>query len=326
MKQVTSPATQPPQADTFTRTSVTPKAANFLRHLKRKDQIAQVLSEAGYTGAGKSMRDCHTTEHLCGCSACGHKFWVISKCRQRLCPICSYKVTQQRTAIIESFLSSLRYPKFITLTMPRWKDEPRDGITFIRNCFHRLRRNKRLPGFDGGVYAIEVVPKNDGWHIHIHLIVSAKFIPHRMLQAAWGTIIGTYQPSVDIRHAQGKSTAKYIAKYVSKSLSPSGDPSHYARLYAAIHGSRLFSLFGSWFHRQDYRDTLRPVDTLPALQCPKCGTEGSLFDVRTGFFQYGKYWEMIEDLWTINGRSTRPRAGPYGDPSAFELDKLSNSF
>ena len=275
----------------------TRKAMHFAQHMKRKEQIADALEAVGEYKAAAALRECHTTEHLTGCSHCGASWWVVTRCRSRICPICSYKTSQVRAGLIQSMIEGLRHPKFVTLTMPRWTDDPGDGIKYIREAFTRLRRTGGIPGLEGGAYSVEVVPKPDGWHIHMHLILDCDYIAHKRLMAAWGRAIGVQSPSVDVRDAGGTQAAKYVAKYVTKSLNPKDGPEAYARLYQAIHGLRLFSLFGKWYKSASMIEALRGSQQHVQCKCPRCGELGTLFDVRCGRFVFGQEWDSVRQFW-----------------------------
>lgn len=273
------------------------KAQHFAAHMRRKAMIADELDKVGEHKAAASLRECHTTEHLTGCTACGAAWWVTTKCRSRICPICAWKTAQARAQLIQHMIIGLKHPKFITLTMPRWDGDPGEGISFLRKAFGKLRKSGGIPGLEGGCYSIEVIPKDDGWHIHMHLIVDCSFTPHKKLIAAWGQALGVTSPSVDIRDAAGQSAAKYVAKYVTKSLDPKDGPEAFAKLYQAIAGMRLFSLFGKWYRSAPMVEALQGARDHVRCKCPACGELGTLFDVRCGRFVFGKDWDNISKFW-----------------------------
>lgn len=299
------PATQRTTGSPYTR-----KAQRFLAHMRRKAMIADELDRIGERKAAAALRECHTTEHLTGCTACGASWWVTTKCRSRICPICSWKTAQARARLIQNMIAGLKHPKFITLTMPRWGGDPGEGIRFLRKAFGRLRKSGAIPGLEGGCYSIEVVPKEDGWHIHMHLILDCSYIPQKKLIAAWGIALGMPSPSVDIRDAGSTDAAKYVAKYVTKSLNPKDGPEAFAKLYQAIAGVRLFSLFGKWYKNAPIMEMWQMAKQKIQAKCPCCGELGTLFDVRCGRFVFGKEWDSVSKYWL--GRAvdaTRKREG-----------------
>lgn len=273
------------------------KAIRFAGHMRRKAMIADELDKVGEHKAAAALRECHTTEHLTGCTHCGAAWWVTTKCRSRICPICAWKTAQARAQLIQNMIAGLKHPKFITLTMPRWNGDPGEGISFIRKAFGKLRKSGGIPGLEGGCYSIEVVPKENGWHIHMHLILDCSFTPHKKLIAAWGLALGVPSPSVDVRDAGSADAAKYVAKYVTKSLNPKDGPEAFAKLYQAIAGVRLFALFGKWFKSAPMVEMMKMQKDHVQAKCPCCGELGTLFDVRCGRFVFGKDWDNISKFW-----------------------------
>lgn len=296
------------------------KASKFRQHLARKNRIADALEAAGHDTVAEHLRECAETEHLCGCTSCGGRWWVQTSCRQRICPICSWRASRKRSGVIERWMAGLKHAKFVTLTMPRWEEDPRDGIKHLRNAFATLRRNKRLPDLAGGCYSIELIPKPQGWHIHMHLIVTSSYIPHSILQAAWSAALGVRGAICDIRDAGGRDTAKYVSKYITKGIDPAAPTSDYVRLYEAIKGSRLFALFGSWFRRLDHRAALSEGLDKPQSKCPICGALGSCFDVRHGAAMYGREWDEIADFYLRGGQASRARQSSPSPPEPAPLN------
>ncbi len=288
------------------------KQKKFAAHLRRKNLIAEAIDKRGHWKQAAAIRDCTETEHLTGCTHCGQSWWVTTKCRQRVCPICAWKVAQDRAVVIEGFLKDLKHPKFVTLTMPRWLEDGRSGIKFIREAFMRLRKSGSIPELVGGCYSVELVPKDGGWHIHMHLIIDCAFVPQKRLIAAWGKALGVHAPTVDVRDAEKGSAAKYVAKYVTKGIPHDSDPDTYVDLWEAIHGSRLFALFGSWYKDKAKIEALGKDREDGGCKCPSCGERGTLFDVRMGRFIWGEGWEEICKAYEpADGRCTRPKDGIF---------------
>lgn len=309
------PATQRTTGSPYSK-----KAIRFASHMRRKEMIADELEKIHEYKAAAALRECHTTEHLTGCTHCGASWWVTTKCRSRICPICAYKTAQLRAQIIQEMMIGLRHPKFITLTMPRWTGDPGEGIKHLRKAFARLRKSGGIPGLEGGCYAIEVIPKTDGWHIHMHLIVDCDYVPHKKLIVAWGIALGVKSPSVDVRDACGLNAAKYVAKYVTKSLDPKDGPAAFAKLYQAIVGVRLFSLFGKWYKSPKMTEAWYASQDNARTKCPCCGELGTLFDVRCGRFVFGKDWDQISRYWTGKAEETSRRKA---DVISLDFEKVS---
>jgi hypothetical protein len=201
----------------------------------------------------------------------------------------------------------MTHPVFITLTVPRFASNPRNGITTIRKYFNLLRKTKLFSKVKGGAYQIEVKIKPDGYHIHIHAILDSPFMPYQLLFSAWRKITGVQVPQVDVRSADSIAAKTYIAKYTAKSAGYENALDQVVEWYQATKGLRLFTTFGTF-----YNATLESLDPTTIekpyeVHCPHCNAIKSVFRARDGPWKFPKEIrkEMIK---TINsfGDQTRP--------------------
>lgn len=287
-------------------------------HLKRppkgiltwKNNISSAMDEAGHYKQATALRKCAQTELLLCCYGCGHAKYVVYHCGSRVCPVCSYRLSRERAAYAEAILKKMEYPKFITLTMPRWTRNPRDGIKYLRECFTRLREQKLWKLVRGGCYQIELKRKPDGWHIHLHMLLDAKFIPRQQLFVAWRDILGVGFVSVDVRACRTPQQRAYVTKYVAKASDFAGAPEAVVEWYEATKGSRLFGTLGEWYNAK-LEELLDPTEYKPFVPaCDCCGAGDKMFFARDGPFVFGKKWADEKCKWV---GEQRPEERPIPD-------------
>lgn len=290
---------------------------NFTRALALKDLIAEAFAAQGHQAEALALRNCQTTELLVVCTHCAHRFWAVNKCKLRVCPICAYVVSRERGRMLVTLSKQLQFPKLITLTIPTWKRDPREGIALIRAHFNELRKHQLFKRVDAGAYSIELIPKVDGWHIHIHILLSSKYIPYQHLFKAWQVITKTQAPHVDIRAAENDNARKYIAKYAAKASNFGDDPNAAVAWHFAVKGLRLFATFGEWYALTPatVKDDAAEKPFVP--QCPNCGGTHTMVFARDGPFMFGpEIWSHIQRTLVPDGitmRTIDPNAAPLAE-------------
>ncbi len=207
------------------------------------------------------------------CEKCGEKHQVPLRCGDRCCPVCRGKDYRR---LLEGYLESVKRihrPKLMTLTLRNVEDLNRSYVRWVRKCFTRLMRRayyRRL--VKGGLCAFEITNRGRGFHVHLHIILSADFIPVRKLSHDWSGVTGG-SGVVDIRAISGAREAlAYCLKYLSKPPALKGKDEAISdeeleerrEVYrAAVRGVRLVQAFGSLY------DEL--VLEIPELKCKRCG-------------------------------------------------------
>jgi len=265
--------------------------AKVPRHvLDWKNRVADVLLDRGYETQSTNLHKCSQTELLLCCESCGHSKYVVYHCGNRICPVCSWKVSRDRARYSEAMLQNMQYPKFITLTMPTWTRDPRDGIKFLRAAFTKLRGQKIWRPVVGGCYQIELKSKENGWHIHLHILMDAPYMPKEKIFSAWKKILGLDFVSIRVKACRTKAQRAYVVKYVSKNDDFHNDAEAAADWYEATKGTRLFGTFGTWYNAKieellnlDEKDVWKPA-------CENCGDPDHMFFARDGPFIFGKEW------------------------------------
>lgn len=172
----------------------------------------------------------------------------------------------------------------------------------------------------GGAYTIELVPKEDGWHIHLHLLLDVGYLPWAKIQETWARAVGVKRPHVHVQAANNDSVKRYVCKYATKTgLGNLGKEkkkderkgvgaADIVRWYAAVRGSKLWGTFGDWY-RFSLEDAAEVVDMAPYVcKCPLCGEEGGVFQARAGPFRFGSEWSHLCLKWGAGKDIERPIA------------------
>jgi hypothetical protein len=135
--------------------------------------------------------------------------------------------------------------KFVTLTRKPRDLSLRETIKSLSHDFNRLRRTSLWKACGGpGAFTIEITraPQRQHWHVHLHILVNARYIPQAALSDAWKHITGD-SGIVHIRAAV-PSDARYLAKYISKGNSSVVQDWEKWSYHNELHGVRLCGTFG----------------------------------------------------------------------------------
>jgi hypothetical protein len=101
----------------------------------------------------------------------------------------------------------------------------------------------------GGAAFLEVKrsSRSANWHVHYHLLVTGRYIPHADLKHTWHNITGD-SFVVDIRPGGGlTAVSRYVTKYASKPITADvlRDPDLLDEAIVALQGRRLCQTFGA---------------------------------------------------------------------------------
>ncbi len=298
------------------------------RHFLRKRKFAEAFKRADLHDVASDLYDCQETELLVGCHSCGGSWWLVNKCRKRVCPLCAYEVAQERAHFVLCMTKQMQHPKMLSLTQPLCVGDPRDGIKYLRAAFGKLRKHPVFKCVIGGAYQIELKQKDGGWHIHMHIIMDAPFMPYQKLFTAWKDIIGEKCPQIDIRAASSAEARTYACKYATKSIDYGENGAGIVAWYYATKGTRLFGTFGKWYNAKIEELDEANNGWEPKALCPCCGKEKTTFRVRDGPFVFGRdFWLTFSLAFPPEHELVRPIADieeydkTYGVPDVCKLTK-----
>lgn len=253
------------------------------------------------------MEECASRIIYNYCVECGSMHIARTNlCRDRLCPVCSWRLALQRSGEMMSTLTHIAADgrklnaAMITLTI---KNVPAEGLSdalsAILDAWARLRKRKPwLTWVDGYARSIEITKGKRGYHPHMHIFILwkdgyKKHISQRELCDLWRAALrADYTPVCDIRSAYDGGTAvgpcadewhrvmsaaieatKYaLSGKVTHGIS---DPNELAALALAVRGRRLLAYGGIiaearaalCFQDDDVASDVGEM----TIECPKCG-------------------------------------------------------
>jgi plasmid rolling circle replication initiator protein Rep len=198
------------------------------------------------------------------CSQCGHHFKAPVYCKNRFCNVCG----RRRRRRIEHVLKTLcrQKPenksgklKMLTLTVPN-TGHCRESVRDIIKSFKRLRATRFWKaGVYGGAYVIEITCPKGQYHVHIHALIDAEYLPVHTISKLWDTV----SPGKIVWISQIKSDVaiSYMLKYITK---PDTSTVSLEHLNDALRDCRLFQTFGRWHGAVPRTDP-------PPYECSVCG-------------------------------------------------------
>lgn len=198
------------------------------------------------------------------CSQCGHAHKSPIFCGDRFCPVCSRPRAFRARSRLKQIIGLVHLPKgysfvHIVLTIPSVA-HPDNGHSTLLSSFRRLRQRsfwkRRVLG---GACCIEVTGRPDNWHVHLHAIAVARWLPFALLRSAWSKV--SPGSIVFLAKIPPRVAANYLTKYFTLS---DKNPVPLDLPACSFRSSRLFQTFGVW-HRFNLKAKRVP------LPCPNCG-------------------------------------------------------
>lgn len=233
------------------------------------------------------------------CACCGNRKSVAEACMRRWCPACAWKVQHDRIDRFTAPISGMKWPLFVTLTMPNNPDP--ECIRGLRKHWSKMRRRKLMKDkVTGGISTVEVTAGKGGWHPHLHILADCRWLSihvpepsfrdspgvrkqkfemaQRELSAIWGDVIKS-EPGMEERDGaivwvtrkNAGEALKYSLKYAVKGSDLISTDREIAPLIRVLSKSRMVSAFGD-LHGKVQEDE---EDEKPAVVCRECGNEKS---------------------------------------------------
>ncbi len=203
-----------------------------------------------------------------GTSAVGVPAVRMHRCRDRLCQICQRYRRIQTTERVLAMVRSMTSPKLLTLTLADDGAPLSDRLDRLVASYRRLRqRTIWSANVEGAAAVMEITrgQSNRHWHVHLHVLIDAEYIPQHVLSAEWFAATGD-SPIVDIRAVHsGEQAAKYLAKYAAKGTDTGALTLDLLIEYVdAMHRRRTLITSGSMHNRpadtDDWEPRHEPVD------------------------------------------------------------------
>lgn len=238
------------------------------------------------------LHDCGLPASLT-CTSCGGKHSVETRCKRRWCPSCARAISVQRIQRYERRLQHLQWPLWLTLTIRN-----RDDLSVIDDLkagWKQFRRRKLFTTHTvGGLWALEVTERGNGYHPHIHAMLDCKWLAadtpppapgdskahvaekityaKAELASVWGECIGQEIGIALAVRKSGPTAIRELLKYAVKGTDLLETLLPIADLIRAIDAGRTISTFGSL---RNGKLPPEPEDDSPGLACTSCGNSGS---------------------------------------------------
>ena len=228
------------------------------------------------------------------CTHCGNRATGKTHCMARWCPCCQPLVTAERYARWGQIEKLVRWPLFLTLTIPNSEDP--ESLRRLKKKWSAFRRRKLIrEKVAGGVATFEITQKGKGWHPHIHALCDSKWLslytrePNRgdseeikaelcrraqeELSALWADQIGEPLGIVWARRAWGGILAETM-KYAVKGSDLLKSPVPIAPMLRVIRQSRALAGWGSLFPLPSPDEEMKTK-----CSCSQCGETGTFLPV-----------------------------------------------
>lgn len=197
------------------------------------------------------------------CAHCGEIYEIPVYCGDRFCSVCSVgRLLRIRQRL--NFLSDNIKPppgfniKFLTLTIKNQQDLAAMTRTIV-NCFRKLRQTRSWKHHvRGGAFVLEITGNSGDWHVHLHIIIEARYYKWAEILKLWMKI--SPGRGVWIEDIPKRQITRYLSKYLTKTSTSLVDR---VEMNDALRGTRLFSPFGTWY-------AMNLTYEKPPLQCRKC--------------------------------------------------------
>lgn len=268
-----------------------------------KFSVAAKLRESGSLEDADSLEECHSRVVYQQCDGCSGVRTFRNRCDQFFCPECQPSLSRKRIAGVSWWTTQIHQPKHITLTLRNTHDLTKGHLTELKKFFTRLRHRRFCKGWKGGLYTIEITNNGNGWHLHMHVLVDARWVDARQLALEWASVNGGIGHIVAVKDCRSVDYLKEVTKYAAKGSDIAAwSGQDITEFIAAVRGSRTFGVFGSLYgKRTEFREWIKALREDSRL-C-KCGC-------RTAHYYSEMEWQarfLVPDGCL---RQTGPPAGP----------------
>jgi hypothetical protein len=245
--------TGPDSLQVQTRGAISPKQ-QLLLWSKQDDfrrSIAAKLREVGELDLADDLDGCHSYFTFARCKGCHTVRKFPNRCDRFYCPSCQPGLAKARAGSVEWWTKGISQPKHVVLTIKNTADLTRGHIKELKKWFSALRRRKFARNWVGGFYSVEVTNEGKGWHLHLHILVDARWIDAGELAIQWGKVTNQAGHIVKVKDVREGSYLAEVTKYAVKGSQLAKWTGEQIRTFIqAFQGVRCFGVFGSLFGKR----------------------------------------------------------------------------
>lgn len=278
-----------PLAQTDAANDSTAARKRDLERTHRRDQSIALIDRLEAEGAfdlSTRLRSCGESFKLV-CTCCGDFRESEVHCMARYCPACQPLVVAERVARWKPSLDLIRWPLFITLTIPNSEDPER--LRFLKKRWSAFRRRKLIrTRIRGGLASFEITNIGNGWHPHLHALADCRWLSlytpepdyrdseavkdekcqaaREELSTLWADQIGEETAIVLATRAFGDRVILEICKYAAKGSDLLECPTPIAPMLRVLKATRTLAGWGSCFPLPSPDE-----DPGPKIGCETCG-------------------------------------------------------
>ena len=235
-----------------------------------KFSVAAKLREAGMREEADSLEDCHSRLIYGQCDSCRAVRVFRNRCDRFYCPECQPKLAKRRAASVAWWTVEVGQPKHVVLTVQNVMTLNRGHVNEVKKWFTRLRHRKFCRNWRGGFYSVEVTNEGRGWHLHLHVLVDARWIDAGELARQWAAVTGNFGKIVKVKDCRKADYLSEVTKYAVKGSELAGwTPGQISDFIRAFDGCRTFGVFGSLYgKRTEFAEWLKSIrDHKPKCEC-----------------------------------------------------------
>ena len=235
--------------------------------------VASKLREAGMTTEASTLESCHSWYTFVVCGDCGLVRKFPNRCDLFFCPECAHHLQNERKRQVQWWTGLIQQPKHVVLTIKNIWDLTAGHVDELRSMFTKLRRRKFARNWKGGFYRLECTNDGNGWHLHIHCLIDAKWIDADELKQQWLSVTNGLGYIVRVRDCRQAHYLNEVTKYVAKGAQLAAwKPSEIATFVRAFTGRRTFGVFGSLYGaRTKFAEFIASIrKARPKCECGSC--------------------------------------------------------
>ena len=237
-----------------------------------KLSVVAKLREQGEHLDADTLEDCHSRVLYAQCQGCRTVRLFRNRCDNFFCPECQPSMARRRAESVRWWTKQVAQPKHVVLTVRNVPDLTKGHVIELKKWFSRLRQRKFCANWKGGFYSVECTNEGKGWHLHLHILVDARWVDASNLARQWADVTNGAGYIVKVKDCRGEAYLKEVTKYACKGSDLAAwRPDEIVSFVAAFRGTRTFGVFGSLYGKRtqwkEWLDSLKDGLT----KCP-CGS------------------------------------------------------